>query len=166
MAMLGKAKREVLHLLPVVVFFFLAFNIVAVCHGLMTRGYTKWATGFALATALALVVGKGIVVAEALPFLEAFRARPLIYPTVWKASVYIVVALLLRYLELLGEAFSRFHGIDAANHRVFAETNWPRFWAVEIILAIFLCAYAGLSELSRAMGPGELRKAFFGHRQR
>jgi hypothetical protein len=163
--MLGRVKSEIARLLPVVGFFFVALNVVALCHGLMSRNYTKWSVGFAIATGLSLAVGKAMLIADKLPFVEMFRHKPLMYPTAWKAGIYTAASVVLWYAELVIESAVRHHSLILGNHYVISEVNWPRFWAVQIILATFLVAYAGISQLSRSLGPGKLREMFFGRRE-
>jgi hypothetical protein len=54
---------------------------------------------FMLATAAALVVGKAVLVTNALPFLRRYDRAPLIQPILFKTVVYWAVVFIARLLE-------------------------------------------------------------------
>jgi hypothetical protein len=58
---------------------------------------------FMLAIMSALVVGKAVLVANAMPFLCRFDTAPMIQPVLFKTIVYCVVVFLVRFLEQLVE---------------------------------------------------------------
>ena len=157
-----KIKHEFRRMLPVILYFFVALNIVALCHGLMTKGYKWWLTGFALASVWAILVGKAVVIADATRFITVFENKPAIYSVVWKTSVYVIASILVRYIELAIEFARKYGGLAAGSEHIFQEADWPRFWAIQIWLFVFFLVFAGLTELDRILGPGELRKIFFG----
>jgi hypothetical protein len=94
-----KVKHLIRELIPPVVFFFVAFQLLAFTHALMLRGYGIEVTTFVAATVGALVVAKVVLLADLLPFINRFPGRPLIYNIAWKTTIYFVAALLVRYLE-------------------------------------------------------------------
>jgi hypothetical protein len=56
-----------------------------------------------VATATALVVGKAVLVANALRLLRRFDAAPMIQPILFKTTFYWAVVFLVRFLEKLVE---------------------------------------------------------------
>jgi hypothetical protein len=54
---------------------------------------------FMLATMCALVVGKSLLLANALPFFSRFDTAPMIQPILFKTFVYWAVVFLVRFLE-------------------------------------------------------------------
>lgn len=157
-----KIKHEFQKLLPVVLYFFVALNIVALNHGLLTPGYKHWLQGFALASAWAIVVGKAVVIADSTRFVRAFQQGPLVYRVVWKTSLYVIASTLVRYIELTFEFARKYGGVVAGSFHIFQEADWPRFWAIQIWLFVFFLVFAGIRELDLAMGRGELHRLFFG----
>jgi hypothetical protein len=84
---LHKIKHEFLQVLPPTIFFFFAFNIVAITNALVLKGHGIQVTSMLTATVLALIVGKVMLVADHLPFINKFPDKPLIYNIVWKRGV-------------------------------------------------------------------------------
>jgi hypothetical protein len=160
--LIGKIKYEFMEMLPPTIYFFIVLHIVALTHTLMTRG-----TGISLAISTsvlvaALVLGKSVLIADLLPFINRFPDKPLVWNVAWKTLMYSVVAFVVHYFERLFEFWKETSSIAAANARVWADINWPRFLAVQILLVTLIFMYCVFAELSRIMGPGRLRTIFFG----
>jgi hypothetical protein len=96
-----KLQEEIKALLPPTIFFFVALHLVALIRVLMLKG-----TGIALSTSwqvtvAALILGKAVLVADLLPFINRYPDKPLIYNVAWKTTIYVLVAMLVHYLEHL-----------------------------------------------------------------
>jgi hypothetical protein len=155
-------KHEFLEMLPPTIFFFVILHIVAIVHALTTRG-----TGIALPTSAAvtvgaLVLGKSVLIADMLPFVNRFPQKPLVWNIGWKTLIYAVVALVVHYLERLFEFWKDTGNLIAANHKLIAELNWPHFWAIQILLVTLIAMYCVLAELARVIGRKKFRAMFFG----
>jgi hypothetical protein len=161
-AVLGRLKHEVGEVIPPTIFFFIAFNVIALTRALMLQQHGVEVTAFAGATIAALVVGKIVLLADKFPFINRFPGRPLIYNVVWKTSVYIIAALVVRYVEHLIPFVREQGSFVAANHHLFDELVWPRFWAVQIWLLVLFLVYVALRELVRALGKERIVAMFFG----
>jgi hypothetical protein len=155
----GKELRE---LVPPTIFFFIAFHILVFLRALMLRQYGVQLSSVAGATVGALVVAKVVLIADALPFVNRFPAKPLIYNVVWKTLMYVVAALIVHYLEHLIPVWWRVGSLTAANRQLLDEVVWPHFWAIQLWLLVLLFLYCSLRELVRALGPGVVRRMFFG----
>jgi hypothetical protein len=155
-------KHEVLELIPPTIFFFIAFQIIALSRTLMLRQYGVSVSAIAGVTIGALLVGKTVLLADLLPFINRFPDRPLIYNVVWKTIIYGVAALFVHYLEHLIPLWWRAGDLAAANHRLLDEVIWPHFWAIQLWLVVLLSVYCVGREWVRAVGPHEASKMFFG----
>lgn len=158
----AKIKEEFLALLPPTIYFFIALHIVGLVRALLIK-----ATGFSpLSTAsiavAALVLGKSVLIAELLPIINRYPQKPLIYNVGWKTMMYLVVSLLIHYLERLYEFSRQAGGMVAGNKKLLAEMVWPHFWAVQIILALMIFMYCVGNELVRVIGKDRMRRMFFG----
>ena len=91
-------KEEIIEVIPPAIFFFITFHIIAITRALMLEHYDIKVTTAASATIAALVVAKVVLIADMLPFINRFPEKPLIYNTVWKTFIYVLAALLVRYL--------------------------------------------------------------------
>ncbi len=156
-----KLKEEFWKLLPPTVYFFVGLSLIALIRVLMLRG-----TGLPLSTPVqiavaALVMGKAVLIADMVPFINRYPDEPLIYNVAWKSVIYMLVATLLHYLERVIEFWRHSGGFVEANRELLEKMIWPHFWAVEIVIGILVVAYCTVTELSRAFGKDNLRAIFF-----
>ena len=162
MSTLGnKLKHEFQELVPVAIFFFIAFQLIAFTNALMLEQYGIRISTFLAATIGALIVAKVVLLADLLPFINRFPDKPLIHNIVWKTGIYWAAALLVRYLEHLVDFLRQYDGLAAANRHLLQEVVWPHFWAVQIWLLVLLLIYCTLRELVRALGRGQIIQMFF-----
>lgn len=158
----NKLKQEVLAVLPPTIFFFLAFQIIALTRMLMLRQHGIPFSGFAPATVGALIVGKVVLLTDKLPFVNRFPDKPLIYNVIWKTFIYVLAAFLVRYVEHTLPFVGEYGTIRAATHQVLSEVVWPRFWAIQIWLTVLFFVYSSFRELVRVIGRDEVVRMFFG----
>ena len=159
---LKKAKKEIIELLPVVIFFFLAFNLIVLTDALTTEQYGIRVFSFVSASIAALVVGNVVFLANILPFMNRFHGKPLIYNTLWKTFIYMFISLIVRYLEHLIPFVFKYKSLVVANDHFMSEMVWPRFWAIQIWLIVLFFVFAAFQELVGVLGNGRVRQMFFG----
>ncbi len=157
-----KIKEEIEAMLPPTIFFFVALHLVALVRALMLKG-----TGIVLGTSVsvtvaALVLGKAVLIADMLPFINRYPDRPLAYNVAWKSTVYVLVSMLVHYLEHLVDFWRETGGFLAGNEKLLAEIVWPHFWAIQIFLVVLILIYCTARELVRVMGGDKVRQIFFG----
>jgi hypothetical protein len=158
----AKIREEFVALLPPTIFFFVALNVVALVRVLMLKG-----TGIPVSTPIqvavaALILGKAVLIADLLPIINRFPDKPLFYNVAWKTTIYVLVALVIHYLERLIDFWKEAGGFVAGNEKLLAEIVWPHFWAIQIILAILIFNYCAMHELVRVIGADRVREMFFG----
>jgi hypothetical protein len=124
-------------------------------------------TGIAVSTPLqatvaALILGKAVLVADLLPFINRYPDKPLIYNVGWKTTIYVFVAMVVHYLERLVDFSRQAGGLVAGNDKLLAEIVWPHFWAIQILLVVLIFMYCTTRELVRVIGPEKVREMFFG----
>lgn len=162
MSKLGhKLKHELRELAPVMLFFFIAFQLLALTQSLMLKEYGIQAGTFLAATIMALVVAKVVVLTDLLPMVNRFPQKPLVYNVVWKTAIYFIASLGVRYAEHLVEFWRKSASFAIANRRILAEIVWPHFWAVQLWLLILLLVYCAVRELIRALGKERIIQMFF-----
>jgi hypothetical protein len=157
-----KIKDELVELLPPTIFFFVALHLVAIVRVLMLKG-----TGIALGTSAsitvaALVLGKAVLIADLLPFINRYPNKPLVYNVAWKTAIYVLIAMLFHYLERLIDFWREAGGLVAGNQKLLAEMVWPHFWALQIFLVVLILMYCTMREVIRALGADKVRQMFFG----
>lgn len=159
-----KVKHELAELIPVTLFFFVAFQLLAVTQMLMLEevGMRKWV--FVAATVGALIVAKVVAIADHLPFLNRFPEHPLIYNVAWKTAIYFLASLAVRYAEHVIRAWRKFGGFLEANRQLVHEIHWPHLIVVQLWLLILLLVYCTLRELVRALGRDRVFALFLTNR--
>ncbi|HZT19699.1 MAG TPA: hypothetical protein VFA23_09865 [Dongiaceae bacterium] len=152
-----RALHELREALPPTIFFFVGFNFIVLTTNLLVAQYAVAVSNFMLATLAALVVGKAVLTANAMPFLKLFDRAPLIQPIFFKTAVYWVAVFFAR----LAERFLRFTLVDGNWPGEFpsylaTSFSWPRFVAISLwILALFLI-YVTASEFTQLFGQREI----------
>lgn len=157
-----KIKHELAELVPPMIFFFVAFQLLALTQALMLRQYGIEVATFLAATVGALVVAKVVLLADLLPIINRFPDRPLIYNVMWKTAIYFVAAIAVRYLERLIHFWRETGDVTTAHRELMEKLVWPHFWAVQTWLLVLLLVYCALRELVRALGKERVRRMFFG----
>jgi hypothetical protein len=165
MASLSAALRTIGHelgeMLPAVVFFGLGFNALVQTLQVMSEGSGAQTTSHLTATLGALLVAKGILIADHLPFLNRFRHRARIQEIIWKGGIYYLSTAFLHVLERLVAA-ARAEGIFTSGlERALQAFDWSHFGIVQMWLAILLFSYTALSVIVRDLGHASLYEAFF-----
>jgi hypothetical protein len=156
-----KLKHELRELIPVTVFFFVAFQLLAFTETMMLEQYGIRVSVFLTAAVGALVVGKVVLLADHLPLINRFPEKPLIYNVIWKTCIYFAASLVVRYVEHLIDAWRDAASFAEANRRLLDEIVWPHFWGVQLWLLVLLLVYCALRELVRALGRDRIIRLFF-----
>lgn len=154
-------QHEFLEMLPPTIFFFVVFHIILFMRSLMAKQDDITVTSSTAATIGALLVGKSILIADALPLCHWFRQKRLIYNIAWRIGIYAIIVLLLQFLEELLPLLSKYGAISTASEYVIEEIRWPRFWAVHIILIVCLCVYTVATEVIGVIGRAQFIEIFF-----
>ena len=164
----GKAYRFWLHemklLLPPTIYFICAFNLIVFTTNLLTRSYVLALTSFLTATALALLVGKAVLVADKFRAIHRFQHAPLIKPILYKTIFYGLVVMLFRIIEQLVHFSFDDDGFRVALNEAVEAFTWHRFAAIQIWLFTTFFLYVTAAEVSKALGPGKLKQLMFGPR--
>ena len=161
LAFLIKEFKEVL---PPTVFFATGFNLLVLTINLILADYLASFASFLIATTTALVVGKSVLVADAMPLLRRFDRAPMIQPILFKTTLYWAVVFLVRFLEKLVEYLFAGGTFDVIPKYVTTHFTWHRFAAIQIWIFVLFLIYTSVSELNARLGNGELMKIFFtGH---
>ncbi len=158
----AKIKEEIEALIPPTLFFFVALHLVALVRVLMLK-----ATGLAPATSVsiavaALILGKAVLIADLLPFINRYPDKPLVYNVVWKTVIYVLISMFIHYLERLVDFWREAGSFVAGNEKLLAEMVWPHFWAIQILLVALILMYCTMREFARALGEDKVRRMFFG----
>jgi hypothetical protein len=155
-------KRELVEILPPTFFFFIAFNVIIISKKLMLEQYGIKFSGFVNAAVGALIVGKALLVTDQIKFINKYPDKPLIYNIVWKTFLYLLVTLIVQYIEGIIPLWVKYHSVKIAIDRGWEEIIWPHFWAVHIVFVFLLSLYVSFRELARTIGEKKILQIFLG----
>jgi len=158
--------REFRAALPAMLFFFVGFNLVELTVQLVMSEYLARLANFMVATTLALIVGKAVLVANALPFMTRLDGAPMIATMLYKTVVYSVVVLLARLLEAWIGYWVEGHGhVGGFPSYVFEHFAWGRFAVFQIWIFVLFLMFTFLTELDARLGEGGLKRMLFARAQ-
>lgn len=155
-------KQELIHAIPAIIFFTIAFNIIVLTNNLMLAPEDLHYGSHLEATIFALIIAKVIILMNLIPFINLFPDQPLIYNICWKTLLYSFGALTLRPLENLIHLMIDHIPYSAALYDVRVQIHTPVFWAVQIWLCALLFVYVVFSEFAYALGNHTVRRMLFG----
>ena len=104
----AKILHELREAVPPTIFFFIGFNFIVLTTNLLVASYAVAVSSFMLATLGALVVGKAVITANAMPFIKRFDRAPLIQAILFKTTIYWIAVFFAR----LAERFVHFSLVD------------------------------------------------------
>lgn len=156
-----KLVHEIRELIPVTLYFFAGFLLLAITQSLMLAEYGIRGTTLATVAVGALVVAKVLVIADHFPFINRFSDKPLIYGILWKTAIYFLASLAVRYVEHIIRFWGQTGGVVEANRHFFAEINWPHFWCVQMWLLLLLLFFCTLRVVIRAISRERMIEMFF-----
>lgn len=156
--------KEMKLILPPTLYFFVAFNLIAFTTNLLTRNYWFHFASFMVATGLALIVGKVVLVVDKTRIIDRFRGAPLIQPILYKTVFYTVVVFAVRVIERFVHFTLDGDGFSAAFEAAALDFSWRRFAAVQIWIFTCFLLYCTATELSALVGEGQMARLFFRHR--
>ena len=153
--------HELKLVLPPSLFFFAAFHLIAFTQALTVEQYGIPIYSFAKITIGALLVGKVVLIADHLPFMNRFPERALIWNVLWKTGIYLLATAVVRHLEQWVHRAIELGSASAGHAAALEEASGPRFWAVQIWLLVLFFGYTLVRELLRALGREELLRLIF-----
>jgi hypothetical protein len=151
-------RHEFLRMLPPTIYFLVVFHVLAYVRQLMIEEWGVLVSSSVSATIGALIVGKAVLLADALPIVKRIARTRLAYDIALRTSLYLLVALTFKLLEELIPAVGHEGGLASAATEVFREIRWPHFWAATIFMTIFLLFYNLVTGVRRALGPDEFSR--------
>jgi hypothetical protein len=165
-SLLGRIGRRVLHeareAVAPTLFFFIGFNLIVLTTNLLVAEYLVAVSNFMLATLSALVVGKAVLVANAMPLIRRYDRAPLLQPILFKTCVYWIVVFIARLLERFVH-FSIVEGHPPSEFLSYSISifSWHRFAAISLWIFVLFLIYVTATEFAHLFGRGEIRRLMF-----
>jgi hypothetical protein len=156
--------REVLHMLPAVIFFFIGFTLILFTKQLILDTFLFTLADLMLASVSALIIGKVVLVGETIPLMRRYDNAPLVRSILFKTLFYTVLVFIARLLEAAVPFFTHGGGLIGFYDHLLHSFSWYRFTATQLWIVVLFLVYTTGAELARLFGDGELYKIFFKRR--
>jgi hypothetical protein len=154
-------EKELKELLPPTVFFAVSFNLIVLTTQLILADYLIHFFSFLVVTTCALVAGKSVLLADALPFFRRFDTAPMIQSVLFKTIVYWSVVFVVRFLEKFVEYWFGGGTVSGIPDYIANHFTWHRFAAIQIWIFVLFLIYTSVADLNARLGKGELVKILF-----
>lgn len=156
------SKEEFFRILPAVIYFWIAFSIIYFATGLDLRPGETRALSYPMVCFSALLVGKIIIIVNALPFVNAFPNKPLIYNILWKFFLYCIAVQIVTDLHILVHASYELDSTVAGWDKLKHAFDIRGFWATEIWVCMTFLYYVIFSEFTLLIGRQKVKQMLLG----
>lgn len=155
-------KKEVISVLPAVIYFLVVFNVIFYVQGLLQDPATTRYFSHISVTVGALIVGKVMLVANSLPFIHAFPHKPLIYTILWKVFIYDSLIVIVWMADTFFHLDFDYRSDSIAWEALITELSSPVFLSSLIWLLLFFVNFVLISEIIQAVGKDKIRRLLLG----
>lgn len=148
---------------PPVLFFFVAFLLMAVMFKLLVEKYAVVEfSAFAKAAVFALILGKVIALVD---WAESGYAPDLTHRRIVvvaaKTFIYGLVVIAFGIGEKIFEAYRKSPTFSDAIAKLIANANVDHFLGMVLVISVVMFFYLAFQEIEKAMGEGALYRLFF-----
>jgi len=157
----GRMRHELVRYAVVSAYLYVCFGAIILYKAAVLRAHDIDFPILGLAIVKALILGKFVLVGQALRVGERHDDKPLIYAIAYKVAMF---AALLFALSVTEEVIvAKIHGRSAAEGLAHvAGATWPEILASCLLLCLILVPYFGLSAINAELGDKRLHRMFFG----
>jgi len=155
-------KKEILEMLPPTIFFLVVFFVVVFTRNVMSLKSDAGALTYAAAIIGALIIGKSVLIADALPVWRHFDNKSRVALVIGRTIAYAIVALVFQFLEEIIPLARSEDSVGAGLDKLVEEIHWGRFWGTHIQLLTFLALYNTLAVIAKEMGRDRFIRLLFG----
>lgn len=162
LSIVKKIKQEIKSVIPAIIYFAIAFNLIYFTVGLsLEPGEVRYFTPLFVNMG-ALIAGKVLIIANALPFINVFPHKPLIYNILWKLFIYTLCIYIFWVIETLFHLADKYKKIDSIFQHLKLDMMSPLFWSAMLwLIAVFLI-FVIFSEFIRVLGKDKILKILLG----
>ena len=144
-------------MVPVVLFFFIAFMLISLMFKLFVSQYEIEFSAFAKAAVAALIIGKVIAPMDlAESRYAADRSHRRIVVVAAKTVLYALVVIVLGIGEKIFRAYREAGSLGEAVSNLIANANVDRFLSLVLLISVVVFVYLVVQEIEQAMGEGAL----------
>lgn len=153
--------EETLKVLPAIIYFAVAFNLIFFITGFTLRPDDTRYLSYFTVTLGAIIVGKVMLLINAFSFINAFSNKPLIYNILWKFFIYSFFVIVAAILEDFLDLYHRWYAVDVAFYQLQQEFISPIFWGTILWLLLVFFLFVLGSDVINAIGRKKIIRLLF-----
>lgn len=155
-------KEETISVIPAILYFGIAFNLVYFTRSLaLGPGYAQH-TSYLKINIAALLVGKVLLIANSLPFINLFPKKPLIYNIIWKFFLYNLCVFIVELTDIFCGVALKNSSVALGLQRIKLDLVSPIFWSTQLTLWLLFLFFVVFTEFFRRLGRDKVLKILFG----
>lgn len=163
MQLLTWAKRAVLHVLPIFLFFLFFFTLINWIETYLFERNGIHEFRYIQVILAAALIAKIVLVVDHFRLIHRFRKQPLAYSILWKTFFYwiilFLVRLVIRFVPFLwNDTKHPHHDIS----QFFEHVQWNVFLSIQAYYLMLLFIFVVFQELIHKIGVKKARELFFG----
>ena len=144
-------------------YFYVCFGAILLYKESVLEAHDLSYAPYGLAAAKALILGKFMLIGQAIHLGERFRHKPLIHVVLYKSVIFLIVLVALSFVEEII--------VGAIHDRTVIQTiseiaggRWLEIAATCALLWLILLPYFGFRQIGEVLGEGQLRRMLFDKR--
>jgi len=154
--------REELHrYLAVSAYLYVCFAAILLYKSAILSSIGQHYLPLGLAAGKALILGKFVLLGEAAGVGTRIGARTLLQRILSSSVLFLVLLVLLTIVEEIVVGVVHGHSVGQAV-AALAERSWPEVLASSLLMLLVLVPLVTVTEVSRVLGPGALRRLLLG----
>jgi len=158
-----KLLREMSIYFANVAYLFLFLGMFTMYRRLILAQYEISYLRYGVSLVEAMVLAKVIMIGEVLHLARGLENKPLIIPTLYKASIFCVLVGVFAVVEHLVIGLVRGKSLAESFHQITDKLIYG--WIAECLVAFLaFIPFFGIRELARVLGKGKVQELFFGKR--
>jgi hypothetical protein len=157
----AKLRHELTRYAIVSLYLYVCFGALILFKWGVLRAHDVDYAPWGIAAVKALIVGKFILIGQAMRLGKTHRGQPLIANIAYRVLLFAAFILVLTFIEELVKAALHGEPMSAALSDI-ARGGWLQIVAACLLLCLILTPYFGLGAIDDALGEDRLRRMFFG----
>jgi hypothetical protein len=155
-----RATTELREFVVIALYLYICFSALAYLKAAILQAQGIPFAPFAFAAVKALICAKFVLVGRALHLGERFKALPLIWPTLHRSFMFLVLLIILNVLEEIVVGFIHHRGV-ADSLADFGGGTLDQLVATSVVVLLILIPFFAFRSLGEVVGERNLVRVFF-----
>jgi hypothetical protein len=144
-------------------YLYVCFGAILLYKESVLEGHGLSYAPYGLAAAKALILGKFMLIGQALHLGERYKHKPLIHMVLYKSVIFLIVLVALSFVEEI--IVGAIHGRTVVQTITeIAGGRWLEIAMTCALLWLILLPYFAFQQISEVLGEGKFRQMLFGKR--